>query len=920
LIRAASAGPIDHTGVNAVMSMKKFYICLFAAVSVIFWLSSGAPAIAAPLADWTILSYLSADNDLEKNALADINEMENAGPGPNINIIVQLDRPQSGYNDGVNNFGEAVRIKIHKDKDPVKIGSPVVSRLGNINSGDAKTLSDFIEWGVKTYPAKRYILTVWSHGSGWKTIHYENIARSGNDKKGPRTKYLQKLSEKPEYYFNNLKSMNILPLSRATGSPLLIGDLNINIEKSISYDDTSRSAITLDQLHDSIKKGCGAAGLTKGFDIIWFDACLMSMIEVASAVSDCASFMIASEEVTPDEGWNHIKIVNALNKSPELPTADIAKMIASKFVESYRRKSGAAVAKEGEGDSEFLPVTMNAINLSKAGETIAAINELVKTAADPVLNPALTDALTFVQRFKDPDYVDLAHFVDILSGSVSSKPLAAAAASLKQKLSELIITSKNNSPAFKNARGMSIYFPAKDYDNAYDAINFSKVCGWNQFIKSYLFPKNSAVVTLDNCLVKSANNDGRISPDDNPELAITLLNTGSKAASNCRFTLTGKNAGIKIVNPEANAAEIKPGERAEISFKLYAMAVKPGQKLSFDLNYTGANAEMTVKIATLSFEVKQPFVKTSNILLVFGTVDHQVEKQYSESLNSISQKYDIWRTLTDGPINAAILNKYMNGGTVFRVVTDSSIQNKITRDEVMVWESFLKKGGSLLITGQDIGAMIGETPLYINFLKCNLNSDSGGTTRLSGLNEFAGKSYSLNGEDSANNQIFLDDIAPRDGAAPIFKYDNEKIAGVLVKTAGYRLIYLAFGLEAVTGVSERAEIISKALKLLPFSVETGLAAVSEISSAKESPEAALTNIERTRESIISDLNESKYASAEQLAAYVSGLETAGAKEPFKPVIKTISEMLRSKLIQNQSISAEETAAINTIISKINAIK
>ena len=920
-MRGLFAGHFDHTGVNVVMSKKKFYTCLLAAfAAVVFGLSSGVTVFAAQQADWTILSYLSADNDLEKNALCDINEMENAGPGPNINMIIQLDRPQSGYNDGVNNFGEAVRIKIQKDKDPVKIGSPIVSRLGNINSGDPKTLSDFIEWGVKNYPAKRYILTVWSHGSGWKTIPYENISRSGNDKKGPRTKYLQKLSEKPEYYFNNLKSMNILPLSRATGAPLLIDDLNINIEKSISYDDTSKSAITLNQLHDSIKKGCDAAGLVNGFDILWFDACLMSMIEVASAVSDCGSYMIASEEVTPDEGWNHVKIVNMLNKSFELPTADIAKMIASKFVESYRRKSVTTAAKDGEGDSEFLPVTMNAINLAKAAETVSAINAFVKTAADPVLNPALTDSLAYVQRFKDPDYVDLINFVDILSGSVSSKPLASAAAALKQKLSELIIISKNNSPAFKNARGVSIYFPVKDYDSAYDAINFSKSCDWNQFIKSYLFPKNSEVVTFENCLVKSANNDGRISPNDNPELSITLLNTGSKTASGCRFVLTGKNAGVRIVSSEANAAGIKPGERAEISFKLSAASAKAGQKLSFDLNYTGTNPEMTVKIATLTFEVKQPFAKTSNLLLVFGTVDQTIEKQYCDSLNSISQKYDIWRSLADGPLNAAILNKYINGGSVFRIVPDSSIQNKITRDEVLIWESYLKKGGSLLITGQDVGAMISETPLYTNFLKCNLNSDSGGTTKLSGMDAFAGRDYSLNGADSANNQIFLDDIAPRDGATPIFKYDNQKIAGVLVKTPEYRVIYLAFGLEAVTGVNERAEIISKALKLLPFSVETGLAAVSEVSSSKDSPEAALTNIERTRESIISDLNESKYASAEQLAAYVSGLETPGAKEPFKPVVKTISEMLRSKLIQSQSISAEETAAINSILSKINAIK
>ena len=40
----------------------------------------------------------------------------------------------------------------------LKNGSKILSDLGKINMGDPKTLSDFIKWGVKNFPAKKYAI------------------------------------------------------------------------------------------------------------------------------------------------------------------------------------------------------------------------------------------------------------------------------------------------------------------------------------------------------------------------------------------------------------------------------------------------------------------------------------------------------------------------------------------------------------------------------------------------------------------------------------------------------------------------------------------------------------------------------------------------------------------------------------------
>ena len=41
--------------------------------------------------------------------------------------------------------------------------------LPSASMSDPETLSDFIRWGVKTCPAKRYALVLWDHGGGGKT-------------------------------------------------------------------------------------------------------------------------------------------------------------------------------------------------------------------------------------------------------------------------------------------------------------------------------------------------------------------------------------------------------------------------------------------------------------------------------------------------------------------------------------------------------------------------------------------------------------------------------------------------------------------------------------------------------------------------------------------------------------------------------
>ena len=47
-------------------------------------------------------------------------------------------------------------------------GPRIEQRLPELDMGSAETLSEFIEWAMASYPAERYCLVIWNHGTGWR--------------------------------------------------------------------------------------------------------------------------------------------------------------------------------------------------------------------------------------------------------------------------------------------------------------------------------------------------------------------------------------------------------------------------------------------------------------------------------------------------------------------------------------------------------------------------------------------------------------------------------------------------------------------------------------------------------------------------------------------------------------------------------
>lgn len=126
----------------------------------------------------TLMIYLCG-TDLEsrsKMATSDLQEMIGANISDNVNVLVYT----GGCKQWQNNAFSSDKNQIWKITS--KGVTCLEKNMGNVSMTDEDTLSTFIKWCAKKYPANRNMLVMWDHGSGSvKGFGYdEKFASSGS--------------------------------------------------------------------------------------------------------------------------------------------------------------------------------------------------------------------------------------------------------------------------------------------------------------------------------------------------------------------------------------------------------------------------------------------------------------------------------------------------------------------------------------------------------------------------------------------------------------------------------------------------------------------------------------------------------------------------------------------------------------------
>jgi hypothetical protein len=220
--------------------------------------------------DWTMLVYVAADNDLAQWADSDLVEMELAGSNQDISVVVQMDKPYVG----------ARRMVVDQGS------SHVVQELGIIDMCAWETLYDFLAWGISNFPADKYLVILWDHGSGWTAMPNRSFGADWS-------------------------SGNVLSIAN--------GDFKRALENAYEY-------------------------TGERIDLFAFDACLMQQIEVAFELKDFARIFLAPQSIMPLPGFRYDEIIQAIQADPGIDAADLSRNIAQSTVSQYQNIQPVAIA------------------------------------------------------------------------------------------------------------------------------------------------------------------------------------------------------------------------------------------------------------------------------------------------------------------------------------------------------------------------------------------------------------------------------------------------------------------------------------------------------------------------------------------------------------------------------------------------
>lgn len=218
-----------------------------------------------PPKKWTVLLYMGAHNDLETSLAKNLIDLEKVGSNEEINLVAEIDRgPEPDLDCG--GRPHSTRYYITKDNDDQHINSPILQKMGPTDSGSPQTLENFLDWGIKKYPAQNYLIMLNDHGAGfWGVV----------------------------------------------------------------ADDESGESIPLPALNRTLQKVERQNGVSKDRVVLGFDACLMAQAEVAYEVKDAADFMIASEASMGINGLPYSAIFGQ-DKVADLNNAQMASTIVRK--------------------------------------------------------------------------------------------------------------------------------------------------------------------------------------------------------------------------------------------------------------------------------------------------------------------------------------------------------------------------------------------------------------------------------------------------------------------------------------------------------------------------------------------------------------------------------------------------------------
>lgn len=236
--------------------------------------------------------------------------------------------------------------------------------------------------------------------------------------------------------------------------------------KGFGLDDVFNDSLTVRELTDAFSQARKNSG--KQFEFIGFDACLMATFEIALRVSPYANYLVSSEEVEPEWGWDYQSILSSFDSSQSSSTFTDGKALGKIIADSYVKHSKANTELY-ENYQADRTITLSVIDLSKIDEVKDGVEHLGDSLFKHItkLEQAQTFAKTmqYTERYGidyggSAGYADLYQLAENIGDSFPGLELLAD--SLKSAVAQAVVYNVQGE-AKPNAHGMSIFMQLDEY-------------------------------------------------------------------------------------------------------------------------------------------------------------------------------------------------------------------------------------------------------------------------------------------------------------------------------------------------------------------------------------------------------------------------------------------------------------------------
>ena len=251
---------------------------------------------------------------------------------------------------------------------------------------------------------------------------------------------------------------------------------------------------------------------------------------------------------------------------------------------------------------------------------------------------------------------------------------------------------------------------------------------------------------------------------------------------------------------------------------------------TFPYPATTRNGIAVAEGATTTLNVS---LRSAQVLIVDDDAGKEFQTYFEQAVTGSGRSY---LTVSTAP-NAATM-------ALFESViwlTGNDFTTTLGTADIAELSAYLDGGGRLFITGQDIGYDIGTTPFYANYLHAAYVQDDvnlGGVIGVATSAVGFGFTFEIKGGTGANNQAYPSEINPIASATAAFVYDpsvpaaaataNDVVkngvspeaitssgtAGLTFDNGTYKLVYFAFGFEAIADAATRTALMDRILDWL----------------------------------------------------------------------------------------------------------